>query len=427
MKKLSFLAAAAVLALTVQSVSGAITIDTSSATDWKISNGVLSLDWNSTNGNVSGVHLAGYPDNLVDLTHSPRGLYMDNSGTFGSGARTADYYQDASYIDWWVTTASSSSNAFTYSQHFILADGDSGFHVYFVVNHASTDIDGSLGQIQYVFRISQTLFTNTYSADTGLNNLGPKLIPLPAPSVVGTTDPGRQVQDATVDLHGLQIPDGFGREFYTKYDYSTYEYLHRAHGLYGSTYGAWAVIPRTDSFVGGPTKQDLTFTFNILMIEALSDHLNNGASYSYPSGTDGTRLFGPYYFHFNTFGGNINTPDDMYADAVNAISSVDTLYDNDPVLLQNGYAPTTGRGTLSASVSGGEPWNPLSAWAVLSDDQKNFQYSGIGNQYWANAQSGQEMQLGDVVPGTYHFSAYVLGQWGELRRNGISVAGNQNT
>src|SRR5262249_25453126 len=127
------------LFLAVSPVRAAITIDTSTATDWKISNGVVSLDWNSTSGHIFSVHLAGHPDEFVDVTNTsggqPKGLYMDNTG-LGSGTTTAGFHQNGNhYLDWWITIASNSGNAFTYTQHFIIVDNDPGWHVYFVVNH----------------------------------------------------------------------------------------------------------------------------------------------------------------------------------------------------------------------------------------------------------------------------------------------------
>jgi len=430
MKKLYLLAIAFVL-YAAEPAKAAISIDTSTSTDWKISNGVITLDWNSTTGSIFGVHLNGHPDNLVDTTTlssngQPKGLYMDNTG-LGSGATTAGFHQNGNhYLDWWITTTSDSSNAFTYSRHFILADNDAGFHTYFVVNHSSSDIAGSLGQIQYVFRISQTLFTNTYSVNSGLNNLGATNIALPSPSVLGNSDPGRKVQDATLDLHGLSLPAGFGREFYTKYDYSSYEYLHQAHGLYGSTYGAWAVIPSHESLVGGPSKQDLIFTGNILMLECQSNHLNNGFTFSVPQGASLSRMYGPYYFHFNTFTASNNTPVSLYQDALNAASGANALYDFEGILLQNGYVPSSGRGTVQPWISGGGSSLANAAWVVLSDNQTNFQYSGRGRQFWVNNNSGGNAPITGVTPGAYRLSAYVLGEWGELRRDNVTVAANQS-
>src|SRR5882672_7300320 len=177
MKKLFLLGVIAVALYAAEPAKAAITIDTTTATDWKISNGVITLDWNSTTGSIFGVHLNGHPDNLVDTTNlssngQPKGLYMDNTG-LGAGTKTAGFHQNANhYVDWWITTASSATNAFTYTRHFILTDNDAGVHTYFIVSHSASDIAGSIGQIQNVFRVSQTLFNNTYSVNSGLNNLG---------------------------------------------------------------------------------------------------------------------------------------------------------------------------------------------------------------------------------------------------------------
>ncbi len=192
----------------------AITVDTTIATDWKISNGVVLLDWNSNSGHVFSIHLAGRSEDIIDVTNTsggqPKGLYMDNTG-FGAGTTTAHFRKTDTYVDWWTTTASNTNNAFTYSQHFILADNDAGIHTYFVAQHGAADIAGSIGQVQFVFRVNLDLFPNTYSVDSGLNNRGPTVTPMPPPSISGTTDPGRQVQDATVDLHGFDLPAGSHR------------------------------------------------------------------------------------------------------------------------------------------------------------------------------------------------------------------------
>src|SRR5258708_316769 len=289
-KKLFLLGVIAVAFYVAEPARAAITIDTSNATDWKISNGVITLDWNSHTGDIFSVHLNGHPEDLVDVTnlsssHQPKGFYMDNTG-LGSGATTAGFQQDGDhYLDWWITFASNATNAFTYSRHFIITDNNAGFEAYFVVNLSATDIAGSLGQIQYVFRVNLTLFSNTYSVNSGLNNLGPAIVTRPVVPPTAASDPGRQVQDATLDLHGLTLPAGFTRQFDTKYDYSSFEYLHRAHGVYGTTFGAWTVIPNREPLVAGPTKQDLIFTGHILMMECQSNNLNNGFPFNLPKGT----------------------------------------------------------------------------------------------------------------------------------------------
>ena len=241
---------------TLQVTAPLLSIDTTNAADWKISNGALNIDFNTVRPRIFGLYPAGTTDNLIDLTNSdsmgPKGFYMDNAG-FGTGTPVPGFHNAGSYLDWWVTFPSSSANAYTYTEHFVVTPNDPGVHVYFVANHATSDIAGSIGQVQWVLRGDLNKFPNTYSVNADLSNPGPTAIPLPSGPEAFSTDPGRAVQDATVDLHGFtDIPAGFTRSFYTKYDYSSYEYLHRAHGVYGAQYGAWVVLPSSESLVGGP-------------------------------------------------------------------------------------------------------------------------------------------------------------------------------
>jgi Polysaccharide lyase family 4, domain III/Polysaccharide lyase family 4, domain II len=417
-----------------------LTINTTTATDWKIANGSLSMDWDSTTGNVWSMYLTGYSTNLVDTGHlggdgKPDGLYMDNDGTDMSAGigntgvtPTASYHLNSGhYLDWWITWAANSTNPFTVTEHFILQPNDPTLYSYYVVNHSSTAATGNFGQIQYVYRINTSEFVNTYSVNSGLNNLGATEIVLPSQADMNTTDVGRQCQNACVDLHGFSLPSGFGREFYTKYDYSSAEYLHQAHGLYGATFGAWTILPSEESLVGGPTKQDLIFTGNILMGEMLSNHLDNGLGYVPPQGVNTTRIFGPVGFHFNALNSTLTTPAALYQDAVNAIPSALTLFTSDSILTGAGYVPSTGRGTVAPTITGGGSSTANTAWVVLSDQNKNMQYSTLGNEYWASNNSSGTASISNVVPGTYRLSAYVLGQWGQLRQDGVTVTSNSTT
>jgi hypothetical protein len=436
-----YLLAAFVLCCTPLLSHAQITINTTTASDWKIANGAISMDWDSTTGNVWSMYLTAYPsDNLVDLTHSgtdgnPAGLYMDNTGTNMAGngptgvTPTASYHQDGQvYLDWWISWAATASSPFTWTVHYVVQPNDPTLYTYIVAGHSSTAAAASMTQIQYVYRVSQTDFTNTYSVNSGLNNLGATAFVLPSSADMWTTDPGRQVQNGCVDLHGFSLPAGFGREFETKYDTSAYEYLHQAHGMYGSTFGAWTILPSTESLSGGPTKQDLMLTDNILMGEVFSGHFNSDLFYVPTQGENTTRIFGPIGFHFNAFNGIITTPAEMYQDAVNTIPSALNLFAEEGELGSNGYVPNgTKRGTVSAIVNQGGSSTSNTAWAVLGDQNKNHQYSTNGYTYWADGNSSGAATLSNVVPGTYRLSWYVLGQYGELRVDGVSVTAGNTT
>ena len=61
---------------------------------------------------------------------------------------------------------------------------------------------------------------------------------------------------------------------------------------------------------------------------------------------------------------------------------------------------------------------------MLSDQKTNMQYSADGYQYWTALSSAGGGTMSNVIPGTYRLSAYVLGEWGELRDDGITVTAN---
>ena len=434
MKFLSVAAAALALVGTWSAAKASpISIDTSNSSDWKISNGVLTVDWLPGDGRIFSMHWSAFPNQeIIDQTNrshaGPKGFYMDNVGP-GFSTPANGYYVDPAgrYIDWWVEWPASTSNAFTWSQHCLMFANDPGVHVYFVLDHGAGDKAGSIGQIQWVVRSDLSQFTNTYSVNSGLANLGATSVPMPDAVLFGIKDPGRNVQDATVDLHGLTLPTGFRREFYTKYDYSSYEYLHRAEGVYGSTMAAWMVVPSSESLTGGPTKQDLIFTGNLLIMEAYSNHLDNQISFPVPADAVMHRLYGPFYLHLNAFSSTNPTPASLYQEALSAGQTYAADYGMDTKLVQSGYVPSTARGEVQVKVNGTKGMNLNQAWAVLSDNQTNFQYSHAGNEYWVNINPDGIANFHNVVPGTYRLSVYALTQWGELRKDGISVAANQTT
>src|SRR5215472_7324736 len=74
---------AAILMGASLSANATTTIDTSNPTDWKISNGLLAVDWLPGIGRIVSMHWSSFPDQeLIDQTNrdrnGPKGFYMDN-------------------------------------------------------------------------------------------------------------------------------------------------------------------------------------------------------------------------------------------------------------------------------------------------------------------------------------------------------------
>jgi rhamnogalacturonan endolyase len=535
--------------------SGSLSINTSNPSDWIISNGALTIDYNSNSGAIWSVVPAGTSDQLIDFDpgesavngsvfdaadgesavggtplpatwsgptgiegrngpwngstppnpnaawpayNEPKGFYMDLSG-FSGGTNVPGYQLTANYLDFWVTTTA--VNNFIYAQHFIVTPNDPGIHIYFTVSRpGSYTGSSSIGQVQWIFRDDTGLFTNLYNVNADLSMNHSVITPLPSVDDCFSSDDGRNVQDTTgrdtIDLHpqvgvtnafspytdfppgaNVAIPEGFHRHFCVKYDYSSYEYLHPAHGLFGSKYGLWVVFtPGHDTFIGGPEKQNLDFTGGILTIEPLSDHYMTGGltvtsapnpgNTQYVSGTTLTnRIFGPFYVRINKFGGDIRTPDDMYEDAITAgtahscfqfdpgrqnfyrrsgascgdaqngssgdaaVSSAmpfENLYDNDAELVASGFVPFNTRGDVNVDI-GHVEGAPKTAWAVLSQNGENQIVSAKSYQYVMDISRTGQGTFHDVVPGTYRLSVFDLGKFGEYRDDNVVVTGDQAT
>ena len=425
----------------------------------------------------------------------PKGFYMDNSGAGTGGTGVGNYVLTDSYLDFWTDYSAASTGNVEYDVHFVVTPNDPGIHIYFAMNHQTGQGSTSVGQIQWIFRDNPFLFTNFYNQWADLSMSSPVITQLPSVDDCFSAVNGRNVEDQTgrdtIDLHpdvgtgpgtgvfngfnaeqqvnGVypnpnastegQVPPGFHRNFCVKYDYSSYEYLHPAHGLFGSKYGLWVVLNAGhDSMPFGPGKQNLDLTGQILTIEPESDHYQTGfSSIAYatgavlwpyfinwtPTGTQTQsqaqlqteRIFGPFYVRINQIGmrtgsdidgGIIQTPNDMYYDALEAAASFTNFYNNETELLASGYIPTNARGSVSVQVNG-VAGSPRTAWAVLSQPGVNHIFSGLTPTYTLDISANGGGTFTNVVPGQYRLSVYEFGQFGEYRNDSIVVVANQTT
>jgi hypothetical protein len=154
-----------------------LSLTETSSTDWHITNGALTMDFNPQGGELWSMSLNAFPtDNLVDLTQiggdgHPKGLYMDNVGTNingignSTGTPTAGFHLDSGrYLDWWISWPANSTATMTVTVHYILFPNDPTVWTYYVANHVAGAAKGTFGQVQYLFRGSWNFFDNTYSA-----------------------------------------------------------------------------------------------------------------------------------------------------------------------------------------------------------------------------------------------------------------------
>ena len=193
LKKLAYFFAAVLFGSSLQLSHAQLTVTEVNSTDWKMTNGTLTMDFNPAGGEIWSMYLNAAPsDDLVDLTQTggdghPKGLYMDNDGTCqsqgigSSSTPTAGYHLDSGhYLDWWISWPTSSSCTMTLTLHYVLFPNDPTVWTYYVASHASGAAEGTFGQLQYLFRVSWVYFYDTYQFNEGLNNLGGWALTLPS-------------------------------------------------------------------------------------------------------------------------------------------------------------------------------------------------------------------------------------------------------
>ena len=431
---------AAVCALATLPARAQVTLTEVSSTEWVASNGIVTFDFNPTTGGLSNLStiINGTTTNWLEPGMSPFGhavaFYPLNgySNRTAQGATTSNYHLNG-YLDIWSTKADiPGSDPLEIENHWVLEANDPGVHFYQILRHFAGDGATAFGNAAVNFFCSDNAITQsdgtTLLYQDNTSAAGPGVVEQTFPTTSATasllaSDPGRQVQAETVDYTNtgglgtyVSLP-GLAREFITKYNYSTYQQNHLAHGYVGATNAFWWVVPSPQTMIGGPTKQYLTG----IEEEYESAHLG-GENVNFAAGQVVNRFFGPFYLHFNAFDTVNTTAADLYNDAVNTIANDLNFYDYEGVMLSNGYKARSSRGTVNITLSGNH-WSSTSSnnIVVLSDNNTNMQISAQGYQYWGYANSSGQVTIPDVMPGTYRVSAYILGQFGLYHKDDVVV------
>jgi len=434
-----------------------VTLNQISSSDWAIKDGPLSAVFSPSGEEITSIEYNG-SSNLLDGGGTKGSLNQEFSGTpFGTGTQTfnSQVGPNGSYVDVWTSVASTGStvNPVTYAFHYLLFANDPTVYVYETVNHAATDPATSVGQGQFLFRSNPNTFENLYQVNTSPNNLtyGPQIttgIASTSPIFSSSTITSRgTVQDATTDVSNAGIsstssywgtsPGDNGSNYFTKYDYSTYNQYYQAETMYGSNYAVTEVVPSEESIEGGPTKQELAWTDpGILNMEFLSDHYgldsgpggaangNPGDAYNLAAGQVASKLYGVFGFTVSSDTTASIGAATINQNAINNIPNDLAEFNTDSELISSGYVPTNSRGAASIAVStdsAGWSSNTTNNVAVLSDPNKNFQESSVGDDYWTNVGATGTANFTSVTPGTYQLTLYQLGQWGQTVYEGVTV------
>jgi rhamnogalacturonan endolyase len=174
--------------------------------------------------------------------------------------------------------------------HFVMLRGESGVHPYVIIKSAP---GANSGETRTMYRFDMDILDWAWTPErTGRQ---PKYALLQSISEAGN------MGDET-----WRLADG---SVYQKYDYCFYYAEAPMWGHYGHGFGVFFIPTSTESYAGGPLRQELAVHQDALILNYIGGgHFGGGGQ---APGRNGEKIHGPWYLYFNTG----DTPDAIIADA----------------------------------------------------------------------------------------------------------------
>lgn len=174
--------------------------------------------------------------------------------------------------------------------HFVMLKDESGVHPYVIVKNAP---GANSGETRTMYRFDMDILDYAWTNErTGKQ---PKYALLQSISEAGN------MGDET-----WRLPDG---SVYQKYDYCLYFAESPMWGHYGHGFGVFFMPPSTESYAGGPLRQELAVHQDALILNYIGGgHFGGGGP---ATSRTGEKIHGPWFLYFNTG----DTPEAIIADA----------------------------------------------------------------------------------------------------------------
>jgi len=185
--------------------------------------------------------------------------------------------------------------------HFVMLKGESGIHPYVIIKTAA---GARSGEMRTMYRFDMNILDWAWTNErTGQQ---PKYALLQSISEKGN------VGDET-----WRLPDG---TIYQKYDYSLYFSESPMWGHYGHGFGAFFMPVSTESYAGGPLRDELAVHQDALILNYIGGgHYSGGGA---ATGLNGEKIHGPWFLYIAAG----PTPQAMIADALKVAAEQKALW-----------------------------------------------------------------------------------------------------
>jgi rhamnogalacturonan endolyase len=250
-------------------------------------NGVLKLTFGKdVNGDFSATSVIAHGKELAHNLHgveprdvdAHRTFYLDSNA--GRGHLQTDVVRILKNTPELAHFAVVDNRALHLEHHFVMLKGESGVHPYVIIKTGQGGNGG--GEMRTMYRFDMDILDWAWTPErTGHQ---PKYAVLQGISERGNMgDETWRLADGTV---------------YQKYDYSLYYSEAPMWGHYGHGYGVFFIPTSTESYAGGPLRQELAVHQDALILNYIGGgHYSGGGT---AAGRTGEKIHGPWYLYFNT-------------------------------------------------------------------------------------------------------------------------------
>jgi rhamnogalacturonan endolyase len=213
--------------------------------------------------------------------NAERTFYHDYSGSNGHlHARIIRIFENQPYR---VHFAIIDNGSPYLEDHYVMLPNESGIHPYVIIRSQFG------GEMRTMYRFDMHILDHTWTPERMDQQISYKFLQ----SISDTGNAGDETWILPAN-NPIGLPAG---TVYSKYDWCLYYSEAPMFGHLGHGFGAWFIPVSTESYAGGPLRQDLAVHQDALILNYLGGgHLGSGGT---ASGRNGEKLHGPWYVYFN--------------------------------------------------------------------------------------------------------------------------------
>ncbi|MGA2053161.1 MAG: polysaccharide lyase family protein [Opitutales bacterium] len=216
--------------------------------------------------------------------NAERTFYNDYSGSAGHlQAQLIRIFENEPYRAHFAIIDTGGDGRPYLEDHFVMLPNESGIHPYVIIRSQFG------GEMRTMYRFDMHLLDHTWTPERMDQQLSYAYLQ----SISDTGNAGDETWRLPAG-NPLGLPAG---TIYSKYDWCLYYSEAPMWGHLGHGFGAWFIPVSTESYAGGPLRQDLAVHQDALILNYLGGgHLGSGGS---ASGRNGDKIHGPWYVYFN--------------------------------------------------------------------------------------------------------------------------------